>query len=99
MTSCGVIIIKALHSIYFDNLYHYCELFCTQQDDLAIPIMFGTLAPIDFDRGTLEFIENPDPAAAISRNLQDKIRIACNFCRSRKVCLFDIPLLYLKLWV
>jgi hypothetical protein len=48
--------------------------------------MFGTLVTTDVDRRTLEFIENPDPVAAVSRNLQDKIRFACILCRSRKVC-------------
>ncbi|QKX62000.1 uncharacterized protein TRUGW13939_09156 [Talaromyces rugulosus] len=47
--------------------------------------MFGTLVSAAFDRGTLEYIENPDPVAAVSRNLRDKIHISCMFCRSRKV--------------
>jgi hypothetical protein len=38
-----------------------CGLLCTPQDGLAVPITFRTLAANDFDRGTLEFIENPDP--------------------------------------
>ncbi|KAI5460990.1 hypothetical protein BGZ63DRAFT_464970 [Mariannaea sp. PMI_226] len=46
--------------------------------------MFGTLVSTEFDSGTLEFIENPDPVSAVSRNLQNKIHIACMFCRSRK---------------
>jgi hypothetical protein len=45
--------------------------------------MFGTLVANDCD---LEFIENLNPVAALSRNLQDKIRVACILCRSRKVC-------------
>jgi len=47
--------------------------------------MFGTLVTKDLDRRTLEFVENADPVAAVSRNLQDKIRVACMFCRSKKV--------------
>lgn len=47
--------------------------------------MFGTLVTGDFDAGTLEFVENPDHASAVSRNLQDKRHISCLFCRSRKV--------------
>lgn len=48
--------------------------------------MFGTLVLTDFDQqGTLEFVENTDPVAAVSRNLRDKIHISCTFCRSRKV--------------
>ncbi|KAF3386430.1 hypothetical protein F1880_000983 [Penicillium rolfsii] len=47
--------------------------------------MFGTLVSTDLDRETLEFIENPDPVAAVSRNVQENIRIACMHCRSRKV--------------
>ncbi|EFR00804.1 hypothetical protein MGYG_03809 [Nannizzia gypsea CBS 118893] len=47
--------------------------------------MFGTLVSANFDRETLEYIENPDPVAAVSRTVQDKIRIACIICRSRKV--------------
>lgn len=58
--------------------------------------MFGTLASTDFERGTLEFIENPDPVAAVSRNLQDKIRVACISCRSRKVWPFEVPILHLQ---
>ncbi|KAJ5128609.1 hypothetical protein N7448_002325 [Penicillium atrosanguineum] len=38
--------------------------------------MFGTLVSTDIDRETLEYIENPDPVAAVSRNVQDNIRIA-----------------------
>ncbi|KAJ8111358.1 hypothetical protein ONZ43_g5643 [Nemania bipapillata] len=52
--------------------------------------MFGTLVSADMDPGRLEFVENPDPVAAVSRNLQDKIRIACISCRSRKVWLRPI---------
>ena len=37
--------------------------------------MFGTLVSTDLDRETLEFIENPDPVAAVSRNVQENIRI------------------------
>jgi hypothetical protein len=58
--------------------------------------MFGTLVSADIDRGTLEYIENPDPVAAVSRNLQDKIHISCMFCRSRKVWPFEVPILYLQ---
>ncbi|KAL3442888.1 hypothetical protein BJX65DRAFT_312348 [Aspergillus insuetus] len=47
--------------------------------------MFGTLVSTGLDRETLEFIENPDPVAAVSRNVQDTIRVACIHCRSRKV--------------
>ncbi|KAM5441357.1 hypothetical protein MferCBS31731_003428 [Microsporum ferrugineum] len=46
--------------------------------------MFGTLVSTSLDRETLEYIENPDHVAAVSRNVQDKIRIACMICRSRK---------------
>ena len=58
--------------------------------------MFGTLASTDSEQGTLEFIENPDPGAAVSRNLQDKIRVACISCRSRKVWESEAPTLYLQ---
>lgn len=61
--------------------------------------MFGMLASTDFDRGTLEYIENPDPVAAVSRNVQDNVRIACMHCRSRKVWPFKVPILYLQPWV
>ncbi|KAA8642670.1 Zn(II)2Cys6 transcription factor domain-containing protein [Aspergillus tanneri] len=47
--------------------------------------MFGTLVSTGLDRETLEFIENPDPVAAVSRSVQDTIRVACIHCRSRKV--------------
>ncbi|KAL3486091.1 hypothetical protein BJX62DRAFT_229028 [Aspergillus germanicus] len=47
--------------------------------------MFGTLVSTGLDRESLEFIENPDPVAAVSRNVQDTIRIACIHCRARKV--------------
>ncbi|KAE8376658.1 hypothetical protein BDV26DRAFT_305430 [Aspergillus bertholletiae] len=47
--------------------------------------MFGTLVSTEFDRETLEYIENPDPVAAFSRNVQDTVRIACMHCRARKV--------------
>ncbi|KAH6876758.1 hypothetical protein B0T10DRAFT_585174, partial [Thelonectria olida] len=47
--------------------------------------MFGTLVSNDSDRDALQFIENPDPVAAVSRNLQNTKHIACMSCRSRKV--------------
>lgn len=47
--------------------------------------MFGTLVSTNVDQGTLEYIENPDPAAAVSRNLRDKVHVSCMICRSRKV--------------
>lgn len=47
--------------------------------------MFGTLVSTDSDQVSLEFIENPDPVAAVSRNLQTEAHIACMTCRSRKV--------------
>lgn len=47
--------------------------------------MFGMLTSTDFDQGTLEYVENPDPVAAVSRNLRDKVHVSCMFCRARKV--------------
>jgi hypothetical protein len=44
------------------------------------PTMFGTLVSTGLDRETLEFIENPDPVAAVSRNVQDTVRVACIHC-------------------
>lgn len=61
-----------------DNLYRHRGL-------LYALIIFGTPVSTDFDHATLEFIENPDPVAAVSRNLQNKTHIACMFCRSTKV--------------
>jgi hypothetical protein len=55
------------------------------------PTMFGMLVSTGLDRETLEFIENLDPVAAVSRNVQDTIRIVCIHCRSRKVRLFQFP--------
>jgi hypothetical protein len=55
--------------------------------------MFGTLVSTGLDRESLEFIENPDPVAAVSRNVQDTIRIACIHCRARKVWRFQLPCL------
>jgi hypothetical protein len=52
------------------------------------PTMFGMLVLTGLDWETLEFIENPDPVAAVSRNVQDTVRVACIHCRSRKVRLF-----------
>lgn len=46
------------------------------------------LVSTGLDREILEFIENPDPVAAVSRSVQDTIRFACIHCRSRKVRLF-----------
>ncbi|RAK90833.1 hypothetical protein BO79DRAFT_226611 [Aspergillus costaricaensis CBS 115574] len=42
------------------------------------------LVSTGLDREILEFIENPDPVAAVSRSVQDNIRVACIHCRSRK---------------
>ena len=61
--------------------------------------MFGTLVLADVDQGALEFVENPDPVAAVSRNLRDRIHISCTFCRSRKVWPFHVPILYLQVEV
>lgn len=47
--------------------------------------MFGTLTTTEANRGSLEFVENPDPVAAVNRNLQDKIHVACKLCRHKKV--------------
>ena len=56
--------------------------------------MFGTLViSSDLEQDTLEYIENPDPVAAVSRNIRDKIHISCLFCRSRKVRLYTLLLL------
>jgi hypothetical protein len=61
--------------------------------------MFGTLVSTGLDRESLEFIENPDPVAAVSRNVQDTIRIACIHCRARKVWLFQLRSPCLQPWV
>lgn len=53
-----------------------------------IPTMFGTLVSTGLDRETLEFIENPDPVAAVRGSVQDTIRVACIHCRLRKLRLF-----------
>jgi len=47
--------------------------------------MFGTLVTSSQGRRILEFIEHTDPVAAVSRTSHDKMRVACLFCRSRKV--------------
>ncbi|KAL4888147.1 hypothetical protein BDV59DRAFT_189188 [Aspergillus ambiguus] len=47
--------------------------------------MFGTLVSTSMERGSLEFIEDPHPPAAFSRNLRANIHISCLLCRSRKV--------------
>lgn len=59
--------------------------------------MFGTLVSTDSNQGTLEYIENPDPVAAVSRNIKEKVHIACMSCRSGRVWPFELPILYLQL--
>ena len=46
--------------------------------------MFGTLV-YDTERKEPTFVENPDPAAALSRNRHEKRHVSCEYCRARKV--------------
>ncbi|KAF5534670.1 C6 zinc finger domain-containing protein [Fusarium mexicanum] len=47
--------------------------------------MFGTLVSNESGQEALDFIENPDPVAAVSRNIQVTKHVACMSCRSKKV--------------
>lgn len=52
--------------------------------------MFGTL---DLQRKEpLTFVENTDPASALSRSRRDKPHTSCEFCRTRKVSFLSPPL-------
>lgn len=46
--------------------------------------MFGTLV-CDLQHEPLTFVENTDPASALSRNRRDKPHASCELCRARKV--------------
>ncbi|KAL6154692.1 hypothetical protein ACJQWK_01280 [Exserohilum turcicum] len=46
--------------------------------------MFGTLV-CDLQHEPLTFVENTDPASALSRNRRDKPHASCELCRARKI--------------
>ncbi|KAH7131820.1 hypothetical protein B0J11DRAFT_503015 [Dendryphion nanum] len=47
--------------------------------------MFGTLISDLRQKEPLTFVENKNPASALSRNRRDKPHLSCQFCRSRKI--------------